>query len=56
MSAFNPSKNTWTTGLKPMLQGTMYGSSTVYQGKLYCIGGEASFSGTILDTVQIYQP
>jgi N-acetylneuraminic acid mutarotase len=53
--SFQLSKNKWAT-LAAMPQGTMFGSSAVYKGKLYCFGGWATFSGTPLNNVQIYQP
>jgi hypothetical protein len=39
-----------------MPQGTMYGSSAVYKGQLYCIGGWATWVGSPIGNVQIYQP
>jgi len=52
---FQVSKNKWTT-LAPMPQGTMVGASAVYKGQLYCIGGWATWRGTPIGNVQIYQP
>jgi len=54
--SFQLSKNKWTTTLALMPQGTMLGGSAVYKGQLYCIGGWASWNGSVLDNVQIYQP
>jgi N-acetylneuraminic acid mutarotase len=54
--SFQLSKNKWTTTLAPMPQGTMLGASAVYKGKLYCIGGWATWEGTPINNVQIYQP
>jgi len=53
--SFQLSKNKWTT-LAPMPQGTMQGSSAVYKGQLYCIGGLATYGGPPINNVQIYQP
>ena len=53
--SFQLSSNKWTT-LAHMPQGSMFGSSAVYKGRLYCFGGWASFSGTPINNVQIYQP
>lgn len=55
-AAFQLSKNKWTTTLAPMPQGTMIGASAVYKGQLYCIGGWATWKGTPISNVQIYQP
>jgi N-acetylneuraminic acid mutarotase len=54
--SFQLSKNKWTTTLAPMPQGTMLGASAVYKGQLYCIGGWATWRGTPINNVQIYQP
>ena len=53
--SFKPTKRTWTT-LAAEPQAAMFPGSAVYKGKLYCIGGSASFAGTPLNNVQIYQP
>jgi Kelch motif len=42
--------------LSPMPQGSTFGGSAVYKGRLYCFGGWASFSGSPLNNVLIYQP
>ncbi len=58
--SFNLSKGDgqglWTTSLASMPQGTMEGSSAVYKGQLYCIGGLATYGGPPINNVQIYQP
>jgi large repetitive protein len=54
--SFQLSKNKWTTTLAPMPQGTMIGASAVYKKQLYCIGGWATWEGTPINNVQIYQP
>jgi N-acetylneuraminic acid mutarotase len=54
--SFQLSKDKWTTTLAPMPQGTMLGSSAVYKGQLYCIGGWATWNGAPINNVQIYQP
>ena len=46
----------WTTTPAPMPQGIYDGSSAVYKGKLYCIGGVATWNGAPINNVQIYQP
>jgi N-acetylneuraminic acid mutarotase len=53
--AFQLTKNKWTT-LAAMPQGTMLGSSAVYKGQLYCLGGWATWEGSPVSNVQIYQP
>lgn len=53
--SFQLSKNKWTT-LASMPQGSMFGSSAVYKGKLYCFGGWSGWLGTPISNVQIYQP
>jgi len=53
--AFQLSKNKWTT-LAALPQTTQYPAFATYKGKLYCIGGWASFGGPINNNVQIYQP
>ncbi len=54
--SFQLSKNKWTKTLAPMPQGTMLGASAVYKGKLYCIGGWATWEAAPINNVQIYQP
>jgi N-acetylneuraminic acid mutarotase len=54
--SFQLSKNKWTTTLAPMPQGTMLGASAVYKKQLYCMGGWATWRGTPIGNVQIYQP
>jgi N-acetylneuraminic acid mutarotase len=54
--SFQLSKDKWTTTLAPMPQGTMLGSSAVYKGQLYCMGGWATWVGAPINNVQIYQP
>ncbi len=50
------SNDVWET-LTPMPKGTMgLGRSVVYNGQLYCFGGEYSTSGHPVSTVEIYQP
>jgi len=53
--SFKPSKKTWTT-LASMPQAAMFAGSAVYKGQLYCISGLASYGGTAINNVQIYQP
>ncbi|MGA7629558.1 MAG: kelch repeat-containing protein [Terriglobales bacterium] len=53
---FQLSKDKWTTTLASVPQSTIFPASAVYKGQLYCIGGWASWEGTIIDNVQIYQP
>ncbi|HLW83857.1 MAG TPA: kelch repeat-containing protein [Candidatus Sulfotelmatobacter sp.] len=54
--AFELSKNKWQTTLAPIPQGVMWSASAVYNGQLYCIGGWATIQGTVLNSLQIYQP
>ena len=53
---FKLSTNKWTTTLAPIPQSTIFPGSAVYKGKLYCFGGWASWMGSIIGNVQIYQP
>jgi N-acetylneuraminic acid mutarotase len=53
--SFQLSKNKWAT-LAAMPQGTMLGSSAVYKKQLFCIGGWATWEGSPVNNVQIYQP
>ncbi len=48
-------KNAWHT-LAPMPQPALFAGSTVYQGKLYCVGGSQMFATGVLNNLQIYQP
>lgn len=54
--SFTLSKNKWTTTLLAIPQATMYPASAVDSGQLYCFGGLATFSGSAISNVQIYQP
>jgi N-acetylneuraminic acid mutarotase len=54
-NAFQLTKDKWTT-LASAPQSTIFPASTVYKGQLYCIGGWASWEGSIINNVQIYQP
>jgi N-acetylneuraminic acid mutarotase len=45
----------WTT-LLSMPKATSFPASIVGNGLLHCFGGENSFSGSVLNNVQIYQP
>jgi N-acetylneuraminic acid mutarotase len=53
--SYQLSKNAWKT-LVPIPQATISPGSAVYKGKLYCFGGWTAWNGSILDSVQIYQP
>jgi N-acetylneuraminic acid mutarotase len=53
--SFKLAKDKWAT-LTPIPQTTSYPTSIAYKGKLYCISGESSWLGTMLNNVQIYQP
>ncbi|HEY6304227.1 MAG TPA: hypothetical protein VIX14_14305, partial [Terriglobales bacterium] len=53
--SFSPAKNAWAT-LASLPQSTIDAGSAVDAGQLYCFGGWANVSGTVLDNVQIYQP
>lgn len=55
--SFTLSTGDWKT-LAPMPQGTMFGigGSVAYKGRLYCLGGQYSTGGNVVNTVQIYQP
>jgi len=50
------SADKWTTTLAPIPQGAMFPGSAVYNGQLYCFGGEAKWLGSPINNVQIYQP
>jgi N-acetylneuraminic acid mutarotase len=54
--SFKVSKNAWTTPLASMPLASEFAGAAVYKGQLYCIGGWASFQGTVLNNVQIYKP
>lgn len=47
--------NAWKT-LAPIPQATIGPASAVYKGRLYCFGGWTGWNGSVLDSVQIYQP
>jgi hypothetical protein len=47
--------NVWKT-LAPIPQATIAPGSAVYNGRLYCFGGWTAWNGSILGSVQIYQP
>jgi N-acetylneuraminic acid mutarotase len=53
--SFKLSKDSWAT-LASMPQATMFAGSVAYDKQLYCFGGTSTFTGTVLDNVQIYQP
>jgi len=44
------------TALSSMPKATSFPASAVGNGMVYCFGGEDSFSGNVLNNVQIYQP
>lgn len=54
-SAFQLARDKWTT-LASVPQSTIFPASAVYKGQLYCIGGWATWEGTIIGDVQIYRP
>jgi len=54
--SFALSTKKWTTTLAPMPQGTMFPASAVYNGLLYCFGGESTWLANPIKNVQIYQP
>lgn len=53
--AFQLSKDKWTT-LASIPQSTIFPASAAYKGQLYCIGAWASWEGSVIGNVQIYQP
>ncbi len=53
--SYELSKNAWKT-LAPIPQDTIEPSSAVHKGRLYCFGGWTAWNGSVLDSVQIYQP
>jgi len=55
VESFQLSKQSWKS-LASIPQGTIAAGSAVYKGQLYCFGGWASWYGSILNNVQIYQP
>jgi len=54
--SFSLSANKWTSTLAAMPQGVMFPGSAVYNGQLYCFGGEATWLANPVNNVQIYQP
>jgi N-acetylneuraminic acid mutarotase len=54
--SYRLSENTWRTPLAPIPQATIEPASAVYKGRLYCFGGWTAWNGSVLDSVQIYQP
>jgi len=54
--SFSLTANKWTTTLAPLPQGAMFAGSAVYNGQLYCFGGESTWLGSPIGNVQIYQP
>ena len=55
VESFKLSKQSWKS-LASIPQPTIAAGSAVYKGQLYCFGGWASWYGSILNNVQIYQP
>jgi N-acetylneuraminic acid mutarotase len=55
VESFKLSKQSWKS-LASIPQGTIAAGSAVYKGQLYCFGGWASWGGSSLNNVQIYQP
>jgi N-acetylneuraminic acid mutarotase len=53
--SYQLSENAWKT-LDPIPQATISPGSAVYKGRLYCFGGWSAWNGSVLDSVQIYQP
>ena len=54
--SFNLSADKWTTTLAAIPQGILFPGSAVYDGQLYCFGGESTWLGSPISNVQIYQP
>ncbi|MGP0019298.1 MAG: choice-of-anchor tandem repeat GloVer-containing protein [Candidatus Sulfotelmatobacter sp.] len=54
--SFTSSSDKWTTTLASIPQGTMFPGSAVYNGQLFCFGGESTWTGSPIGNVQIYQP
>jgi uncharacterized repeat protein (TIGR03803 family) len=54
--SFSLSADKWTTTLAAMPQGSLFAGSAVYNGQLYCMGGEATWTANPISNVQIYQP
>ena len=53
--SFSVKTDKWTT-LAPMPTAALWQGAAVDGGLLYCIGGQASFEGSVIGNVQIYQP
>jgi hypothetical protein len=49
------SSKKWTIQLA-MPTAALWQGSAVDSGLLYCIGGQASFTGAVINNVQTYQP
>ena len=55
VESFKLSTQSWKS-LASIPQGTIAAGSAVYKGRLYCFGGWASWGGSSLNSVQIYEP
>jgi uncharacterized repeat protein (TIGR03803 family) len=53
--SFNAGTNKWTTQAA-MPTAALWQGSAVANGLLYCFGGQAANQGTVMNSVQIYQP
>jgi hypothetical protein len=53
--SYSISTKKWTTQAT-MPTAALWQGSAVDNGVLYCIGGQASFTGAVIGNVQIYQP
>jgi N-acetylneuraminic acid mutarotase len=53
--SFQITKNAWKT-LAPVPQPAIAAGSAVYKGQLYCFGGWTAWNGSVLHSVQVYQP
>jgi uncharacterized repeat protein (TIGR03803 family) len=53
--SFNASTKKWT-GQLALPTASAWPASTVANGRLFCIGGQATFQGAVIKNVQIYQP
>lgn len=53
--SYSVSSKKWTTQLA-MPTAAVWQGSAVGNGLLYCLGGQTSFTGAVIGTVQIYQP
>jgi uncharacterized repeat protein (TIGR03803 family) len=53
--SYSVSTKNWTTQLA-MPTAAIWQGSVVDNGVLYCLGGQASFTGAVIGNVQIYQP